>query len=192
MQRCGRFRTDDMIIKKTIDGKVYQLSGLNKLAMVLCDVNIPERPHPLYENYYDIADKSKVPYKFITPPSPLLYKSVENMPQEVLDKYPVTVFEGKEVVWLPNPKAYNMTRHFEEKDEDGENIPWTGYDYWFSKLHLHDSDVRRYILGKPDSIGGASSIYSNFRNSDSTIKSLALDKSKPVYIGYDPWWLLSV
>ena len=186
MQRCGRFRTSELVIEKTIDGKKYKLTGLSKLAMVLCDVNIPERPHPMYEKYYDVPDKTSLPYKFITPPSPLIHKPIKDVPKHILEKYPVTVYEGKEVVWLPNPKAYNMTRHFEEKDDNGENIPWTGYDYWLSKLHLSDSEIRRYIIGKPDTIGGAGSIYSNFRNSDETVKSIDLNKTKPVYIGHDP------
>lgn len=188
VQRCGRFRTNDLIIKKTINGKEYKLSGLNKLSMTLCDVNIPERPHQLYSKYYDVNDKDKIPYKFLTPPSPLLYKPVDQVPNHVIEKhdYPITVFEGERVVWLPNPKAYNMTRHFEEKDDDSNNIPWSGYTYWFNLLHLPDSDIRRYILGHPDTVGGEASIYGKFRRSDQTVFEMQLNRNKPVWVGYDP------
>jgi len=190
-QRCGRFRTSDMSISKTINGKVYKLSGLTKLAMVLCDVNIPERPHPLYTEYYDRTNKDKLPYLFLTPPSPLLYKATTDIPSEKLkaltDKgYPVTRFEGEEVIWFPNPKAYNMTRHFEEKDENDVNIPWSGFNYWFKMLHRTDSEIRRYVLGIPDTVGGVQAIYKTFRNDDSTVYRRDLNYNRPVYLGYDP------
>lgn len=191
-QRCGRFRTSDLTISKEIDGKVHTLSGLTKLAMVLCDVNIPERPDPLYEKYYDKPDKSQIPYIFLTPPPPLLYMPTEKAPQSLIDSRfsRVTRFEGKEVVWYPNPKVYNMTRHFEEKETDAngksKGIPWTGYFYWLNMLHQTDSAIRRYVLGKPDTVGGEAAIYSNFKRNDETIRTRELQRSRPVYMGYDP------
>lgn len=189
-QRCGRFRTDDTMISKVIDGKKYTLSGLTKLAIVLCDVNIPERPHALYTEYYDKHDKSNLPYVFLTPPSPLLYKSTDDIPinklKELSKKYPVTRFEAEEVIWFPNPKAYNMTRHFEEKDENGKNIPWTGYNYWFKMLHRTDGEIRRYILGVPDTVGGESAIYKTFKKDKRTIRKRELNYNRPIYVGYDP------
>lgn len=186
-ERCGRFRTNDTVISKIIDGKKYTLSGSSKLAMVLCDVNIPERPHPLYTNYYDIVDKSKLPYMFITPPSPLIYKPVGEVSKEVSEKYPVTRYEGEDVVWLPNPECYNMTRHFEEKNEDGSHVPWTGYGYWYNRLHRGDSEVRRFVLGRPDTVGGAAAVYSKFdREDENTVLCRDINHLLPVYIGYDP------
>lgn len=185
-ERCGRYRTATMSISKEIDGVVHTLTGLTKLSIVLCDVNIPERPHIMYQNYYDIADKSKLPYTFITPPSPLLYRPIDKVSKEVLEKYPTSRFEGVDVVWLPNPKVYNMTRHFEEKDEDGNNIPWTGYNYWYKRLHNNDSSVRRYVLGIPDTVGGASAVYKNFRKDAKTVLEHHLDRTKDVYVGFDP------
>lgn len=186
MQRCGRFRTNDLVIKKTIDGKEYQLSGLSKLAMVLCDVNIPERPHEMYAKYYDVADKSKLPYVFLTPPSPIIPVDVNKVSDEILNKYPVGVYDDKDVVWLPNPKAYNMTRHFEEKDSNGVNIPWTGYDYWFNKLHLTESEITRYIRGRPDTLGGKGAVYGKFKKNNRTVVRKQLDYNRPVWVGYDP------
>lgn len=184
-ERCGRFRTNSLTITKEINGKTYKLSGQTKLAMVLCDINIPERPHDLYEKYYDVIDKSKLPYMFITPPSPLIYKNVNEVGSAVLDKYPVVKFEGEDTVWLPNPNAYNMTRHFEEKDDAGNHIPWTGYNYWFSRLHQSDSKIRRFVLGKPDTVGGEAAIYKKF-DIEKTIKERNFIHDKVTYVSFDP------
>lgn len=185
MQRCGRFRTEKLVIEREIDGKTYQLTGVTGTAIVLADINIPARPHSFYKKYYDVNDKSKLPYMFVTPPSPLLYKPVEQVSDEILDKYPVTRFEGNKVVWLPNPSVYHMTRHFEERDENGDNIPWSGYDYWFTKLHLTDSDVRRYILGKPDKIGGEAAVY-QFSKDENSVREMDINPNLDIRVGFDP------
>lgn len=168
VERCGRWRTKDLYIEKEINGQVHRLTGVTGLAMVLCDVNIPTRPHELYDEYYDVTNKNSLPTIFLTPPPPLLNVRVDKVKPEVLEKYPVTRFEGKEVVWIPNPKVYNMTRHFEEQDNEGNQIPWSGYKYWLKRLHNTDSHVRRYIIGIPDTVGGEAAVYNNFRNDDST------------------------
>ena len=186
IERCGRWRTDGLSIEKKIDGKTYRLSGVVGLAVVLCDINIPERPHALYKNYYDLPDKTGLPRMFITPPSPLLEIPVEKATQQILDKYPVTRFEGRDVVWVPNPKVYNMTRHYEEEDDAGNKIPWSGYRYWMNHLHNNDSHVRRYIKGVPDTVGGDAAVYNTFVKGPETLIEKPITAGKDVWVGFDP------
>ena len=186
VERCGRWRTKDLYIEKKINGKMYRLTGVTGLAIVLCDVNIPTRPHELYTHYYDISNKNDLPTKFLTPPPPLLHFPVDKVDQKILDMYPVTRFEGAEVVWVPNPKIYNMTRHYEEQDENGDSIPWSGYKYWFKRLHNTDSHVRRYIIGIPDTVGGEAAVYNNFRNDASTQREHEPIFGREVFAGFDP------
>lgn len=186
IERCGRWRTDGMYIEKDIEGELYRLTGVTGLAIVLCDINIPPRPHELYTAWYDVVDKDSLPIMFITPPSPLLRIPFDKASQEVKDKYPVTRYEGKKVVWIPNPKVYNMTRHYEETDSDGNKVAWTGYKYWLKRLHNTDSHVRRYIVGEPDNIGGEAAVYNTFIKNDSTVTSKELLKNGVIYAGFDP------
>ena len=44
IERCGRWRAASLVIKKTIDGREYMLSGQSSLSIVLADINIPARP----------------------------------------------------------------------------------------------------------------------------------------------------
>lgn len=185
-ERSGRWHTETMKLSKEIDGKTYSLTGIDALKITLADVNIPERPHPLYEFYYDVPDRSKLPYMTITPPEPLLCKPACEVSERLREKYPVTRFEGVETVWYPNPECYNMTRHFEKQDEDGENIPWSGYELWYGELHRTDSAVRRYVQGRPDTVGGAESVYSSFEKNDKTIRERPLDRRHTVFVGFDP------
>ena len=78
--------------------------------------------------------------------------------ERLKEKYPISVYGGEEVIWVPNPEAYNFTRHYEELDANMQHIPWTGYNYWLRQIYRDDSQVRRYIVGLPDSaeIGRAS------------------------------------
>lgn len=190
IERCGRWRAADIVIKRTIDGKEYTLSGQSKLSIVLIDINIPSRPHALYEEWYDRKDRSNLPFVFFTPPSPILPVSPERVNEEARKKYPNAIFEGEEVVWVPNPKAYNFTRHYEETEvgEDGvvRRIPWTGYNYWLQQIYRDDSAVRRYILGLPDNVSGEAAIYRGFRRDEKTVTKKPIDAGKPVYVGFDP------
>jgi hypothetical protein len=186
VERCGRWRTEKLTIEKEIDGEKHVLSGVTGLAVVLCDVNIPRRDHKLYDNYYDVADKSKLPTMFLTPPPPILPVPIEKANPQVLDTYPQTVYENKEVVWVPNPKVYNMTRHYEEKTRDGANVPWSGYKYWFKRLHNTDSHIRRYILGKPDTIGGEAAVYTSFDKNEHTVRTRKIALTDTVWVGFDP------
>lgn len=186
IERCGRWRTETLSIEKTIDGRKHRLTGVTGLAVVLCDINIPERPHALYTNYYDKPDKSKLPLMFLTPPSPLLEIPVEKAKKKILDKYPVTRFEGRDVVWVPNPKVYNMTRHFEEQDELGNKIPWSGYKYWMKRLHNNDSHIRRYIKGVPDTVGGDAAVYNTFDKGPKTLVEKPITRGKDIWVGFDP------
>ena len=137
IERCGRWRAADLMIEKEIDGKKYILSGQNKLCVVLIDINIPPRPHPLYDNWYDKKDRSNIPFCFFTPPQPIIpMRITDRIKKETLEKYPQSVYQGQQVVWVPNPKAYNFTRHFEELDENRQRIPWTGYNYWLQQVNL--------------------------------------------------------
>ena len=189
IERCGRWNTENIYLQKTINGKTYTLSGANKLKMVIADINIPPRPHALYENWYDKKDKKSLPFLFMRPPQPILPIPVEEVKdlKNLEKKYPKTTYEGMEVLWVPNPKAYNFTRHYEERDiENGKNIPWTGYDYWLSQTHRSDSEVTRYIVGKPDSRSGKAAIYRKFKKSDTTVCEKELQRDRPVYVGIDP------
>ena len=191
IERCGRWRTERLKVTKKINGKTHTLTGVNQLCMVLCDVNIPTRPHKMYEEYYDKANKSKLPSFYITPPAPLLKILTSKLPPEKLDQlveqgYPVTRYEGKEYLWYPNKACYNMTRHFEEKDSHDNNIPWSGYKYWFNRLHRSDSEVRRYVEGLPDTVSGESAVYKTFKRDENTLVEKKLITNLPIYIGYDP------
>lgn len=147
-QRTGRWRPGQVRMEKTIDGKKYVLSGVQKLKMVFADANIPKRPHKMYEKLYDPPTLDGSPYCLINPPAPIIPVEVSKIKDEsVLQKYPVTRFEKKQVVWLPNPDAYFMTKHFETDvldpvtgesvlDENGiaKTVPWSGYAYWCRRV----------------------------------------------------------
>lgn len=186
IERCGRWRAATVVIKKQINGKEYILSGQSKLSIVLADINIPSRPHALYEEWYDKKDRSNLPFVFFTPPSPIIPLPKEKATEEIVNKYPSSVFEGDEVVWIPNPKAYNFTRHYEELNDNLERVPWSGYNYWLRQIYRDDSAVRRYIMGFPDTMSGESSIYRNFKRDEKTIQKRELMREKPIYVGYDP------
>lgn len=185
-ERSGRWHTETMKLSKEIDGKIHTLTGIDDLKITLADVNIPERPHPLYEFYYDVPDRNALPYMTITPPEPLLYRPAKEVTDRLREKYPVTRFEGEDTIWYPNPKCYNMTRHFEKQDEDGKKIPWSGYSLWYGELHRTDSEIRRYVLGRPDTVGGAESVYSSFKKDDATVCTKPLNPRYTVYVGFDP------
>lgn len=184
IERCGRWRANDIIIKTEIDGIEYTLSGQSGLCIVLIDINIPSRPHPLYDEWYDRKDRKNLPFIFFTPPSPILPVSPEKLKEEVKERYPNTIYEGNEVVWIPNPKAYNFTRHFEEVDKDLNRIPWSGYNYWLKQVYRNDSEIRRYILGLPDTMAGEAAIYKGF-NRDYSVKELDLQDGN-IMVGFDP------
>ena len=186
VERCGRWRTKDITIERVIDGKKYMLSGVTGLATVLCDVNIPPRDHELYTQYYDVGDKDELPTMFLTPPPPLIPVPEDKANDDIKAAYPMTKFEGQNVVWVPNPKIYNMTRHYEELDENKVPIPWSGYKYWFKRLHSNDSHIRRYVLGKPDTIGGQAAVYNTFEKNDITVCRKEIGASDQIYIGFDP------
>lgn len=193
IERCGRWRSDETSISKVIDGKTYTLSGVQKLCTVLGDINIPKRDHPLYANYYDLGvnERKESEILMLTPPPALLHKNVNDADPEKIKGLlksglgKVTRFEGKDTVWYPNPAVYNMTRHYEEKDENGEKIAWSGYKYWLSRLGRTDSYVRRFIIGIPDTVGGQAAVYKTF-NRESMVVSKPLIKSNEVWIGFDP------
>ena len=127
IERCGRWRAASLVIKKTIDGREYMLSGQSSLSIVLADINIPARPHALYEEWYDKKDRSNLPFVFFTPPQPIIPVKTENIKdlERLKEKYPVSVYGGEEVIWVPNPEAYNFTRHYEELDANMQRVPWT-------------------------------------------------------------------
>lgn len=195
IERCGRYRTDDLTIEREINGEKITLAGQNKTCIVLADLNIPSRPHPLYEKYYDKSDEDKKnsPYLFIDPPSPLLplsynkvMKNLKAQGKELnTDRYRVKIFKGEKTIWAPNPEAYFMTRHFEEKDDNGNNIPWTGYDYWFNLLHDTDNLIIRHVLGRPLSSGGDAVVYKKF-DKDKAERYVEPDYNRDVYVGFDP------
>lgn len=187
IERCGRWRAEKIVISHVIDGKEYTLSGQSGLSIVLADINIPSRPHALYEEWYDRKDRSNLPFVFFTPPSPVIPVPLELAKEEVKSKYPSSRFEGQEVVWVPNPKAYNFTRHFEKTEKQGNKlvrIPWTGYEYWLKQIYRDDSAVRRYILGLPDTMSGEAAIYRGF-NRDKSVQRMELT-DKNIMAGFDP------
>ena len=193
-QRTGRWNPTTTRLERVIDGKLHVLSGAQDLSILLGDANIPPRPHPMYDVIYDQPDLSKTIYHIIRPPSPLIPKPIEAIKdQSIIDKYPNTRYGKKDVVWLPNPEAYAMTRHYERALRceitgniiEGKTEPWSGYDYWYSELHQSESIICRHILGIPDSRGGAASVYKNF-DSSTQVKHRALVAGGDVYIGYDP------
>lgn len=186
--RCGRWRAETLFIDREIDGKLCTLTGVNNLKIVLADVNIPERPHPLYTEWYDldIEEQKRLPFMFQTPPQPIIPIPVERVSNpDIFDKYPQTHYLGEDVVWIPNPKAYNLTRHFEEKDENGVNIPWTGFKYWLNMVFDTDSAVTRYVIGKKDTVSGKAAIY-KFAQNERSVCGRNLDPDRPIYIGFDP------
>lgn len=200
-QRSGRWRTSQTRLSKMINGKKYSLSGMEQLKIVLADANIPPRPHAMYDAIYDHPKGGAPTIIRITPPSPILPKPVSDVPKALVDseKYPVTMFEKKQVVWLPNPKAYHMTKHFERTqvdEETGEDIlgpdgkpltvPWSGYSVWYQELNQSDSTIRRHVLGIPDTIGGASAIYQNVHEKCFLEKAKDFNPHVQVLIGYDP------
>lgn len=197
-ERSGRWRVEDLRIEKEIGGKRCVLSGTEQLKIVLADCNIPPRPHAMYDVIYDQRERSAGTYRTITPPSPLIPLDASKAPKATLEKYPVTRFRKKRVVWVPNKKVYFMTRHYESKalDDAGRvqidpetgkprTIPWSGYAYWMHELHRPDSHVNRLILGRPDSMGGTSAVYHNF-DSDRCVLEKRLNHLGDVWIGYDP------
>lgn len=205
-ERAGRWRQRDVMIQKEVDGQVRTLSGVMALKMVFCDENIPARPHPVYDHIYDVADHSKSRFLVVTPPPPII-----PVPKEVLverkgaqeteklaQKYRETIFEKKRVIWMPNPKAYQMTKHYEEvvtdelgnvvTEEDGitpKTVPYSGYKYWLSMLDNTESYIRRMVIGKPDNVGGAASVYKNF-NAATQIRERGVDRNRKLWIGQDP------
>lgn len=188
IERCGRWRAASLVIRKTINGREYMLSGQSNLSIVLADINIPARPHALYEEWYDKKDRSNLPFVFFTPPQPIIPVKTENIKdlERLKEKYPVSVYGGEEVIWVPNPEAYNFTRHYEELDANMQRIPWTGYNYWLRQIYRDDSQVRRYIVGLPDTMSGEAAIYRNFVRDEKTLVKKEILPGKPVYVGYDP------
>ena len=197
-QRTGRWRTRNTRLEKTINGRKYMLSGAQHLKILLADANIPPRPHPMYDKLYDPPTLEGSPYHIIRPPSPIIPTPIAKVSKAVLDKYPTTRFEKKDVVWLPNPEAYYMTKHFEVDEVDeitGERTllddgsfktkAWSGYGYWYAELKQSDSILRRHIIGIPDTVGGESACYPNFSKTEATKKRTFL-KTGTVYVGFDP------
>lgn len=187
IERCGRWRAADLVIEKEINGQKYLLSGQSKLCVVLIDINIPPRPHALYDEWYDKKDRSNIPFCFFTPPQPIIPVPItDRTKKSLLDQYPTSVYQGKQVVWVPNPKAYNFTCHFEELDENRNKIPWSGYNYWLRQVYRDDSAVTRYIIGKPDTVSGDAAIYRHFQKNEETVCRKPIKKELPVWVGFDP------
>ena len=200
-QRTGRWRPGQVRIVKTIDGVKHTLSGTQHLKMVFADGNIPARPHKMYDVLYDRPTLKGTSYLLLTPPAPIVPHPHDSFAQdklaELMALYPSTKFEKQMVIWLPNPKCYYMTKHFETDAldpltgetlyEDGKpvTVPWSGYSYWFSELSQTDSIVRRHVLGKPDNIGGGSAIYTTFDKKEH-VKPINYIVGRKVYVGYDP------
>jgi hypothetical protein len=184
-------------MKRYIDGKLYTLSGVKQLKLVFADANIPKRPHLMYDVIYDAILTSKnCPYLRMTVPSPIKPVPVDEIDDpDILDKYPITNYRNVKTVWLPRPKYYYLTKHFEQdvidergqpvfKDGIRQTIPWSGYEYWFSELQQSDSVVGRHIVGEPDKVGGDSAIYKNF-NPDVHVGEMERSKRLPVRVGVD-------
>ena len=172
VERCGGRAAPGMLVQKAINGQMHTLSGADPLTMVFADMNIPERPHPVYDKLYDNPQLSHSEYQIITPPSPIKAKHLEQATPEQLERFPTTQFQGKDVVWVPNPDVYWMTAHYEEAILENGNpvlengqlktIPYSGYNYWLNRVNRDESYVNRLIVGKPNKLGGKAAIYKNF------------------------------
>ena len=198
-QRTGRWRPSDVILEKVIDGKQHVLTGAQQLKIVMCDANIPPRPHMMYDRLYDNPELDSSPYMMLTPPSPIIPIPIEEANEQLLANttYPRTRYMRKDVVWVPNPDCYYMTKHFEVArhnddgtvmmDEKGRKvtIPWTGYAIWYQELQQSDSIVRRHILGRPDTVGGDEAVYPTF-DRDIHVGERKVISGDDVFVGYDP------
>lgn len=205
-ERAGRWRARETIIEKEFNGRKYALSGVMQLKIVFVDINIPERPHELYEHVYDPVTLDGSPFFLLDPPSPLIPMPLEKIeakksPEEVEKmkaKYTITRYEKKKVMWLPNPKAYQLTKHYESiltsdtgeilYEDDGvtpKRLPLSGYDYWYQMLYKSESYIRRMILGQPDNMGGVKSVYKHF-SKRTAVKEVPFNPKKDWYIGQDP------
>lgn len=196
IERCGGRSSPGLIVQKKINGKMHTLSGADPLTMVFGDMNIPPRPHKVYDEFYDNTEIEQSEYEIVTPPSPIIHKPISQATPTEKKLYKTRKFENKQVVWVPNPDVYFMTKHYEEAvlddagnpvEENGEvkTVPWSGYDYWLTKTSNDDSYIRRLLLGVPDTIGGAAAVYHNFNRNT----HLAYDnyvRGIPVYVGLDP------
>lgn len=198
IERCGGRSAPGMIVQKEINGRMYTLSGADQLTMVFADMNIPPRPHMVYERFYDNPRLEESEYEIITPPSPVIPKPVKLATPAELRTYGQyqSTYRDQKVVWVPNPETYWMTAHYEEAELDGDGnpievngvpktIPWSGYQYWLKKTVRDESYVNRLIIGKPDKLGGRAAIYKTFdvekhRSMDGYVRGL------PVYGGFDP------
>ena len=190
MERVGTWRPQQCKLEYNLDGKDIIISGASELKMVFADINIEPRPHYTYEMFFDDPDIDKSEYMIIKVPEVITPSPVEDIDpskvKELKDLYPSTIFKKKDTLWLPNPDAYMMTKHWEREDEDGEKIPWTGYEQWFSKVRTStESEINRLVLGRPDSIGGEASVYPNF-DKIFHVEEKGYLVGVDIYIGYDP------
>ena len=195
-QRSGRWRPSSVRMRRMIDGKLYTLSGTQQLKMVFADANIPARPHKMYDVLYDKVHKADSPYLILTVPCPIRPVPVADVTKAVREKYPLTRFEKKQVVWIPKPEHYYMQKHFETDviDEvtgepvviDGvtQTVPYSGYSYWYNELQQSDSIVRRHVLGVPDTVGGESAVYKSFDKNES-ILSREISATGDIFCGQD-------
>lgn len=198
IERCGGRSAPGMIVQKEIDGKTYTLSGVDPLTMVFADMNIPTRPHPVYEHFYDNPALADSEYEIITPPPPILPKrptEASHAELAIYGKYR-SKFDDQDVIWTPNPEVYWMTAHYEEiaLDDHGQpiiengvekKIPWSGYDYWLTKTVREESYIRRLIIGKPDRLGGKAAVYKQF-DADRAKAYDGYTEGLPIYGGLDP------
>lgn len=199
-QRAGRWRTATTVMSKVIDGRKYSLSGMQQLKIVLADANIPARPHQFYDKIYDDPDQGQPIIHRIKPPSPLIRKPLDQVPQELIDskKYPITTYEKQQVMWFPNPDCYHMTKHYESRLVDkktGEDIldengnptfdTWSGYSAWYQELNQIDSIVRRNVIGEHDPLGGEVAIYQEF-DPDNLDVVKKFNPNLQTWLGYDP------
>jgi len=189
MERVGTWRPGQCKLEYNLDGKDLIISGASELKMVFADINIEPRPHYTYEMFFDDPNIEKSEYEIIKVPEILIPKPVKEIKSgldELKEIYPTSIFKKETVIWLPNPDAYMMTKHWEREDEKGNKIPWTGYEQWFSKIRTStESEINRLVLGRPDSIGGEASVYPNF-SKEFHVKEHGYNSGGDIYIGYDP------